>query len=340
MTNTKLPTGIRYRGGAYRWEAAVNKKRINGSAATLQEAVADRENAINRLKTHVNIAEEIDECPTLKQAITKMLATDWAGMKSIRTIQINCNIVQEYFGADTKLYEITTKKIDDFTEHMRANGSKGGTINRKLSILSKILKKANRKDMLTKMPAIDRERETGQRIRFITPEEEDAIITQLKAWDKTRAAAVVKLLVETGIRAGELFKLKKEDILADQAVNGCIYLKDTKNGESRVVPLTKSAREAFDYLSQTSESPEYIMFEDSPWLTKIWNRVRNKLGYRNDKNFVPHILRHTCCSRLVQRGAPIKKVQLFLGHKSINTTMKYAHLCPDDIYDLTALLEK
>lgn len=59
-----------------------------------------------------------------------------------------------------------------------------------------------------------------------------------------------------------------------------------------------------------------------------------------DPNFVPHILRHTCCTRLMQKGAPVKKVQLFMGHKSINTTMRYTHLFPQDIFDLPSLLEK
>ncbi len=44
-----------------------------------------------------------------------------------------------------------------------------------------------------------------------------------------------------------------------------------------------------------------------------------------------HDLRHTFASRLVQAGVPLKAVQELLGHASIEMTMRYAHLAPDDL---------
>ncbi len=59
----------------------------------------------------------------------------------------------------------------------------------------------------------------------------------------------------------------------------------------------------------------------------------------HDDQFIPHCLRHTCASRLVQRGVPILVVQQWLGHKTIQMTMRYAHLCPTNLEEAVKVLE-
>ena len=54
----------------------------------------------------------------------------------------------------------------------------------------------------------------------------------------------------------------------------------------------------------------------------------------------PHIMRHTFCSRLVQLGVPIPNVQKLMGHKKIETTMRYSHLAPNHTALDVSLLSK
>ena len=49
--------------------------------------------------------------------------------------------------------------------------------------------------------------------------------------------------------------------------------------------------------------------------------------------------RHTCASRLVQNGIPIQIVKEFLGHSTIQTTMRYAHLCSKQLFEVVDRLE-
>lgn len=70
---------------------------------------------------------------------------------------------------------------------------------------------------------------------------------------------------------------------------------------------------------------------DNDWMRYVWDRARSHLGFINDEHFVPYIRRHTCASRLVQRGVPINVVKEWLGHKSIQMTMRYAHLAPNNL---------
>jgi len=63
---------------------------------------------------------------------------------------------------------------------------------------------------------------------------------------------------------------------------------------------------------------------------RLWDRLRTHLNYSHDKQFVVHSLRHTCASRLIQRGVPLAVVQKWMGHRAIQTTLRYAHLAPDN----------
>ena len=344
-----LPKGVRLISGSYRWEARYNGQRVTGSSKVLESAVAERTEAINALQIGqvpnsitpvrtITQRQQKDECPTLKEAIDQMKRTDWKDAKSFRSIDVNTKYVMEYFGPDTKLYEITSTAIDKYVAWQQDNGSASGTCNRKISIVSKILKRAYKKGQIDKMPYVERQKESEGRIRYITQEEELNILENVK--DNARVRDVIIILIDTGMRIGELFKLRSEDIVDNQGPHGIVYLHETKNGTSRGVPLTLRAKEALKRCIESSKDKEQIFTEDIFWMTRQWNKIRKALGYTDDPNFVPHILRHTCCSRLVQRGAPLKKVQVWMGHKSIITTMRYAHLSPTELYDMTSLLEE
>ncbi len=67
--------------------------------------------------------------------------------------------------------------------------------------------------------------------------------------------------------------------------------------------------------------------------------MRQETGLKDDKNFVPHCLRHTFASRLAAKGANIYKVSKLLGHSSVTTTEKYAHLFTGDLESTVALLD-
>ena len=66
--------------------------------------------------------------------------------------------------------------------------------------------------------------------------------------------------------------------------------------------------------------------------------MRTDMGLDDDKEFVLHCLRHTCASRLVQKGVQIQVVQQWLGHKSIQMTLRYAHLNVNNLMDAVHVL--
>jgi integrase len=112
----------------------------------------------------------------------------------------------------------------------------------------------------------------------------------------------------------------------------------TKNRNPRSVPMTARVASIMLCRASTVVGPQLFPYCNK-WLQQIWDKARHHLGHGEDAQFVPYALRHTCASRLIQRGVPLKVVQEWLGHRSITTTMRYAHLCPTSLLDAVKVLE-
>jgi integrase len=87
-------------------------------------------------------------------------------------------------------------------------------------------------------------------------------------------------------------------------------------------------------------NPKRVFNFDYGWIRGWWDRLRVRMGMEEDPNFVPHILRPTCASRLVQKGVHLQVVKEWMGHKAIQTTLRYAHLAPKQLHDAVKLLDQ
>lgn len=108
-------------------------------------------------------------------------------------------------------------------------------------------------------------------------------------------------------------------------------LKDTKNGESRIVEVTDAVESILRRLQKLNlprrpatkyDTPTDAVFaigDNKKW----WAQA---LKDANIKNLRWHDLRHTFCSRLAQAGVSLKIIQEAAGHKTIQMTARYAHL--------------
>lgn len=221
--------------------------------------------------------------------------------------------------------------VDFLVQSFRNKGNKNSTINRKLSALYKLLRKAERSGMIKKLPTYIRLPEKNQRIRFLTKFEEDILFDHIGRVHPNHAALCV-FLIDTGARVGEALGLKHADIS-----NGKATFWVTKSGKSRTVPLTSRAQNIMIANRTYSGGP----FADIKYQNFLynWHRAKKECGLAKDKQVVPHILRHTCASRLVQSGIDLRRVQAFLGHQNIQMTLRYAHLATSDLDQCAAALE-
>ena len=141
--------------------------------------------------------------------------------------------------------------------------------------------------------------------------------------DTTRNA--LKLVLNTGIRRGELFKLKWRDVDFDR---GFLEIRDPKGGPSQKIPLNDAAREILAFHPRRDDTP-YVFPGNKGrqrQRLKIANKIRDRAGL--PKSFRPlHGLRHAYASMLASSGmVDMYSLQKLLTHKSPTMTQRYAHL--------------
>ena len=240
----------------------------------------------------------------------------------------------DFLGAELKPKDIHEEDLENLTSHLKKRNIKGSTINRYLASVSKILKYAYQRPNvynMTRVPHIVWQEESKARLRFMTPDEEQ---TMIKILGKSPYLSLFLFLLDTGVRLGEALSFKKDAI---QRLDGkyfiVLYADETKNNTTRSVPLT---RRCVSMLEKTGDFSHlnYNMAE------RVWTRLRKDMGLDGDKQFVIHCLRHTCASRLAQSGkVELHFIKEWLGHKSYNMTLRYAHLMPKNLLKAVNILE-
>lgn len=223
--------------------------------------------------------------------------------------------------------------IDEIVSELRRKGNRNATINRKLAIIYKLLRKAHSMGIISRVPTYLRLRENNARVRFLTPEEEAALFAAMKARSEDHFR-LCTFLIDSGARVGEALNIKWQDINTNS-----VTFWITKSGKSRTVPLTQRARDALLDGRGRSRLGPFGMVDYQRFLYD-WRAARKSVGLGNDQQVVPHILRHTCASRLVQAGIDLRRVQTFLGHQTIQMTLRYAHLATTDLDQCAIALER
>ena len=207
------------------------------------------------------------------------------------------------------------------------SGLANATINRYKAVISVVLGYACNHFDLPANPAkgITSLPENNARIRFLSNEERSRLFKACKAskWDKLYL--LVLMAVTTGARKGELTSLSWNDI---DFVRQTAFVKTSKNGEPKVLPLTDSViKELVKYKEDKGLIFASLIKPDKPYcFTKPWYKA---LKEADIEDFRFHDLRHSCASYLAMNGASLLEIADVLGHKQISVTHRYAHLCID-----------
>lgn len=160
------------------------------------------------------------------------------------------------------------------------------------------------------------------RDRRLRPGEENKL---LKACNSVWDAAAIMLAIETGMRAGELRKLHRDNIDLNRQV---ATIPDTKNGEDREVPLSIRAVAA---LTALPERKDGFIFP-SDWTTEMMSRRFARVKKRAKvTGLVFHDLRHEAVSRFFEKGFSIMEVSAISGHKSLSMLKRYTNLRAEDL---------
>lgn len=138
------------------------------------------------------------------------------------------------------------------------------------------------------------------------------------------AKTVFELAIETSMRRGEILSLEWKNI---DLKNLTATLRDTKNGESRTVPLSRAAIKALKSLTRGIGNGKVFTLTNSQ-LRDAWEAARTATDI-HDIRF--HDLRHEATNRLFEKGLNVMEAASVTGHKTLSMLKRYTHLNPTDI---------
>lgn len=207
------------------------------------------------------------------------------------------------------------------------------TVYHVLSLLRRILKTAWEYDLCSsKFPVFRMPKFDNRRERFLTREEARRLFFELKKrsllW-----YSISMLALQTGLRAGEIFNLKKMDVsfstkhlTAFDAKTGTRHVRINDKAIQILKEYAPSAQGDYFFVN----SKGYKFNQPSSIFKQCVNACALNDGITDRRQrIVFHSLRHTFASWLVQHGESISIIKELLGHKNSKTTERYSHLAPD-----------
>ena len=162
------------------------------------------------------------------------------------------------------------------------------------------------------------------RTRYLSDNERKRLFKACRASKWELLYLLVLMAITTGARRGELLNLRWSNIDFKKQV---AYVQNTKNGEAKVLPLTTDVINELQVFNQNDSSLIFAskITPSKPYVFyKTWKRAVEEAELID---FRFHDLRHTTASYLAQSGATLLEIADVLGHKQIEVTKRYAHLC-------------
>ncbi len=225
--------------------------------------------------------------------------------------------------------EVTKEDIEAFLAKMAKTGYTPKSVSRKLNSTRTFYRFLKVNEYITDDPSLLVSHPEYQLAppRILTPTEYRAL-RDAAAGDE-RMYAVIELLLQTGIRIGELASLKISDIGKDT-----LRIPAIENRPERTVPLNIRAKEALErYISvrpQTKSDHLFVTKSGKPFLIRnIRTAVERYFRLAEIKNAKVNDLRHTFVAHHLKHGVSLVLISKVLGHKRLSTTERYLEYVKD-----------
>ena len=206
------------------------------------------------------------------------------------------------------------------------SGYSDATRNKKLSALNMLLRRAEEYGALPVRPRTIRYKESQHRIRWFSDLEEQDMLRLSKHIGLHDFHVLILVGLDTGFRRSELLRVYLKDYSKG---NLMAHEGETKNGAARSIPAMVRVQATVAAQQAAGGSTKLFPTLSVATQRKQCDDLRSFMGKGDDAGFIPHVMRHTCATRLVTEGVPLNEVQAWMGHEVIQTMMRYAHLMPD-----------
>lgn len=235
---------------------------------------------------------------------------------------------------------LTTDKINKYIEWCQAQGLANGTINRDIAALRRAYKLALEAEIIQKAPHFPILEEAPPRKGFL--EYSDYLRLREHAHELWLKAIVV-CCYEWGVRKGELVgDFRKKPPFSDglkvrhvDFLSRTIRLDETKNGDDRIVPMTKdvyplmvaccAGKQMNDWLFTHSDGSQVKDFRNR------WQRLLKEAGVRSD--LLLHDSRRSAVRNMERAGVPRSVAMKISGHKTESVYRRYAIVNEEQLHE-------
>ncbi|MBI2442941.1 MAG: tyrosine-type recombinase/integrase [Candidatus Levybacteria bacterium] len=236
------------------------------------------------------------------------------------------------------VHEVSQEDLQAFMAKMAKTGYTPKSISRKLNSTRTFYRFLKVNEFITDDPSllVSHPRYELAPPRILKPTEYRAL--RDAARNDARMFAIIELLLQTGIRIGELANLRMSDIQGDT-----MHIRPYEKHEERVVPLNRPAKEALNrYLKirPTHVQNDHIFITKSgkPFLVRnIRTAIERYFRMAEIENAKVNDLRHTFVAHHLKHGVSLVLLSKVLGHKRISTTERYLQYVKERGKDTTNL---
>lgn len=179
-----------------------------------------------------------------------------------------------------------------------------------------------------------------RQISFLEANEVRQIIESIKPKEPRdlRDRALIEVLFSTGLRISEALALPDAPFMKNDKKTLELIITG-KGGWQRVVYFSPKALQAVrDYMT-VKEDSDMLLFPITVRTAQVMVKKRAKTA-GIEKRVSPHVFRHSLATDLLRRGVDIAFVSKFLGHRSLNNTMIYAHIVSPQLLEIHKKLYK
>jgi len=226
----------------------------------------------------------------------------------------------------SQVTSITNEMLEEFKQSLADQGYSSKTVSRKLNSIKTFFRYLEKIKAIKKNPAaaVSHPKYTNKPPRILSKIEYRAL--RDAAREDVRVAALIEILLQTGMRIGELSRLQLEDFKEKE-----VHIRPYESHQGRTMPLNNAARQALDrYLNhrpQTKSQNIFVTKTGRPLLVRnIRASVNRYFKLANVKNTKVNDLRHTFVVYQLTNGVSVVLLQKLIGHKRISTTEKYLEL--------------
>ena len=222
--------------------------------------------------------------------------------------------------------DATTEDLRLFMENLSKDNYTAKSISRKTNSTKTFFKFLKSEGLISDDPAIGLEHPKFENKppRILTPTEYRALRDAARA--DLRIFAIIEILLQTGIRIGELAKLKVEDLSFEE--NPTVHVPKEEGTVERIIPLNAPASDSVKkYLEVRPKTQTHILFITKTGRPLLIRNIRTAIDryfrIAGIKQAKVNDLRHTWVAHHLQSGTSLVVVSKFAGHKRLTTTERY-----------------